>query len=1082
MNRKPMWARQLRRASGVAVVAASTIALGLPLSGVASAAATAISAQPDQPNYAVGETAQIDVNVTGSPTSLQVTVLNGPDQSYPAPAGTCTSTPGSTSPSGFNYNYTCTVQNGGTAGTDSVRVYDATGANAPNFDAGDQFGDTSVTFAAAPYALTLQPSTHSEQANVCTTYTVTATDQQGRAAADYPITITATENTGSSTGTPLSFCNVTGGQTPAGQSNTSAATTPATNPASNTDTLTGTVTTDGTGKAVFGLESSQAGTVSITAQYQNGARATATDTVVGGQTGNDAVKNLNVQPTQANGYTGATENFTVTALDANGNPVSGATVSEEVTSGPDQAAYTPTGAGAVNCPGTTAAGTGQVTCSITNSSGNPGTDNVTFYVNYTTGATNGPDSGEPTATATATFTAPPAFSAANSTVTCQDQTTANGQAGANCTVPTSQKSITFTATINDANGKPVQGVVVDWTTGGSASAANATPRSGTSTTDANGQATYTVTDSAPANGDTVSATASVAGTTIGTATATYQTAAATNFTLTPPDQTVQNGGTVTVTATTTDQFGNPVSGDQITWSVNGRNNGKTGTVTTGANGTATITYTDTGTTGTTDTITATSTKTGTQATAKVHYTTGSTTASTVTVATNGVTADNPAGTPNGTCPTTTAGSNTNPNTNGDVEFNNASIPVCAHVVNSTGETLAGKSVTFTVDKGFVTSTNNQAPATDTQSVTVATDANGNAYAWVYSHTSGTQTVTATADSATGSGTVNWASGNARNVALTPANPTITPGQSQKFTATVTDLYGNPVQGVFVNFSQSGPGSITGTSTTSGNTDANGQISVTLTTQPSDNGPGTVTADINPFGGAGAECNQQAGTPPGSTTAGNCTATDNYTVSAQNLASNVNLAPASATVTGGHSKKFTATVTDGNGNPVSGVAVHFAKSGPGSLSTTSANTGANGTAIVTLATSKRSHGTGTIVATINGTNTSCGTAGSTCSATSTYTVKPVRKAIKVGLSLWSPKAHHANVIVRGPAADRGARVTVVTKDNGKTRRFHGKLDKKGQLRKSFWEPAGSTVSAQAHVKAHGIYKSGSSPVKTKHVKG
>jgi len=46
---------------------------------------------------------------------------------------------------------------------------------------------------------------------------------------------------------------------------------------------------------------------------------------------------------------------------------------------------------------------------------------------------------------------------------------------------------------------------------------------------------------------------------------------------------------------------------------------------------------------------------------------------------------------------------------------------------------------------------------------------------------------------------------ARNIAIAPKAPTTTPGALRTFTATVTDSDGKPVQGVVVDFSESGPG-------------------------------------------------------------------------------------------------------------------------------------------------------------------------------------------------------------------------------------------------------------------------------------
>jgi hypothetical protein len=82
-----------------------------------------------------------------------------------------------------------------------------------------------------------------------------------------------------------------------------------------------------------------------------------------------------------------------------------------------------------------------------------------------------------------------------------------------------------------------------------------------------------------------------------------------------------------------------------------------------------------------------------------------------------------------------------------------------------------------------------------------------------------------------------------------------------------------VAGVQVTFTQSGPGTLSGGSSSVQTTDASGKASVTLTTTSSDSGPGTVTATMSEFQ---TNCQQAAG-PNNNPPAGNCADTAKYTV-------------------------------------------------------------------------------------------------------------------------------------------------------------------------------------------------------------
>jgi hypothetical protein len=304
-------------------------------------------------------------------------------------------------------------------------------------------------------------------------------------------------------------------------------------------------------------------------------------------------------------------------------------------------------------------------------------------------------------------------------------------------------------------------------------------------------------------------------------------------------------------------------------------------------------------------------------TATVQYINGPATASTVAVDTSG----------SGTSDSTCALAAHTPATNVAL---GATTVVCALVKNSAGEALAGRSVKFSVSSGQVAKHGGLTASSPT-SVTVVTDALGVAFADVTSTKSGAQTVTAAVDGISGSNTVGYAAptaDKARNVAVAPSPVTVTAGQPQKFTATVTDAFGNPVGGVTVLFTQSGPGNIGGSSSASPQTGSDGTASVTLTTASTDSGSGSVVANItsSPVNQCGQAAN--AGSPPAAT-AGNCTATATYTVN--------KIVPASLLiqVAGAHKvgsqELIAATVKNSDGTPAVNQLVRFTVGGANSAS-------------------------------------------------------------------------------------------------------------------------------------------------------
>jgi len=867
-TRKPhkLWA------SGVLVVASVTAVLAGPFSAVANAApatnpVTAITADHSSYNADAGTAVAITgtYSVTNAANAydghIQFTVTQGPDTTSPlfSQAGTNCSEPDE--PAGANPRaYSCSVTLAH-AGQDTVRVY-ADDSNDNKWESGEKFVDVTVTVAGPAFSVTLSPTQQTNQVGDCAPYTATVKDQNGNPLVDEQVDVTVAQS-----GASLTECTPTPGL--------------ATPSPLTFSTTTGDTAGGNPGVASFSFKSNTAGTASVTAKDHSntGAADTATETFV--TSTQQAAKSLSVQPKTFNGYTGAHVDYTATVKDANGNPLSNVVVTWQVTSGPD--------ANAASTCGTTGAD-GTATCTLTNlGAGHPGTDNVTFWVNQSPG-TAGPDSGEPQDTATATFAEPPAFN--SDVATCNNEDTTQPPTGqaATCHVPTTQTATIVTATVKN-NGTPVSGVIVNFTESATNSpdATKITINPTSCTTGSDGTCTTTVTEPSPANTESIVVTPHIGASNGTAATINYETPSPTVVTVSPKIQTVSTGGAVSATATVADQFGTGVSGQSVSFLVtsanqNGvnctvdRNPGVNKTVTTDSSGNAVFSYTDAGANPSAMCDQISATWNGHTVWSTVEYITGSTTASSVAVATNSADVD-PTTNP-GTCNTTASGANSQTN----VAIGSGAA-VCAHVTNSSGTPLAGKSVTFTVDQGFVgpydTTKNNNDNATATitagkTSFTTTTDANGNAFADAASNTSGTQTVTAQADSAKGTGTVTYnaaAPGSAYAISLTPPNPTITPGGTQKFTATVVDQFGNPVAGVTVSFSATGPGSFGAVSSTSGTTASDGTVTATLTASNT-TGNGTVTATITAPNAAVATCGSN---PNAKTNPSNCSAQSTYTV-------------------------------------------------------------------------------------------------------------------------------------------------------------------------------------------------------------
>ncbi|MDQ4024550.1 MAG: Ig-like domain-containing protein [Actinomycetota bacterium] len=227
--------------------------------------------------------------------------------------------------------------------------------------------------------------------------------------------------------------------------------------------------------------------------------------------------------------------------------------------------------------------------------------------------------------------------------------------------------------------------------------------------------------------------------------------------------------------------------------------------------------------------------------------------------------------------------------------------ICASAFQGQGGNqgpISGAPITFTITGvGRIfpaspqgTCATNVVPAAGT-SQTVTANEQGIAFACLFSQQVGRTNVTASAGTpaVSDTGTKDWTVGTerARNIQLchgdvagttcVTANQTNEPGDEHQLTARVTDVQGNPVAGVPVQFRETGPAIFTpqGGSTATVSTDANGLASVLMTSDVT--GTSTVVAEIlsgsgvNNARGPGAtddQCEQPAG-QGGTPTAGNC---------------------------------------------------------------------------------------------------------------------------------------------------------------------------------------------------------------------
>jgi len=842
------------------------------MSGVADAAVTGVDAVPETAtNQLPGDNSHTitgtNTNDAGGGAPIRFAITAGPNTDL-AGNGANAADGNCTLPTTTTFSCTYTGFNNTSTGTDTIKVFADNNAN-NLFDAGEPFDDVLKTFSGPVFAVTMTPAADQAAIGTCNPFTVTVRDVGGNpnpgAVVDVILTPAVAQN--------ADFCVL--------------AAPGATVPQTATDLTAGGAgvaeraefTTNATGQVTFGVTADVPGVINVRAFSDTGnndvfdagePNSTSVKTFVAG--GTEAVTTVDASPETATNFTGEVHTITVALTNAAGDTIANVTPSIDITAGPN-AAVTPI-CGASNQAGI-------ASCTYTGTSA--GTDTIVVFVNKLAGATAGPDDNEPQDTVLKTFVAAPTGLVA--TLTCAG-TIANTSTSA-CVNPTDDPTEVFTARVtNGVGGTVAPGVLVRFAI--TATGVNTTDNDATlapleCTTTANGTCTTTLTNPSPANLDSVTVTATVAGTGItALATKVWQTRVATTLALTPAFATNTALSSHTVTATVRDQFGTPVVGTNVDFFVAGRNGISGLDRTTGATGTATFTYTDTGNAATdgpndvisafadlndddNDNLTPEGEPTGT---ATKRFISESTTTADLEIDMQGCNATFGAG------PGFTPVSNESTATNAV----GTTHQVCALVRSSEGDVLQGSTVTFTSTGVGHFANSGALSHTDLGTTTTATvDANGRASVFLHSTVTGTQTVTATAvGGETDSGTKTWTNvlADARNIDVSPNVATNRPGQPHAVTARVTDRFGNGVSGVQVTFTESGPGSFSSLpgsvepGTVTGTTGADGRVTVETSNNTTQLGTQTIVGTIS---GASTDCDEVAGSPSG-TTAGNCSET------------------------------------------------------------------------------------------------------------------------------------------------------------------------------------------------------------------
>ena len=431
-------------------------------------------------------------------------------------------------------------------------------------------------------------------------------------------------------------------------------------------------------------------------------------------------------------------------------------------------------------------------------------------------------------------------------------------------LPITATSATVKVTALVSAGVPATNTPIVFTVvwGGNYNAGDVLPLATTVTTvftDSSGIATLAITNSSPISGGQVTITAS------GFASAGTKTnelnwlkSQATTVTVTPASQKVKLLSTNVFTATVTDAYGAPVAGVVLTPAVTGANADLVAraSVTTGADGTATVTVTDAAALTTeTDTISFASASPVASGSTTVTYVT---TVPVIGTLTGYYATDDSLTSTSITTPVPTAGiyssgtiklviSQTRNYSKAITPSGTTTDELVAFrflAKDAAGAIVAGIPVTVTAGTGgFLLSSSNLV----TTSRTLVTDSLGYVAFVGGAKGVGAITFTVTAGTVTGTAAIwtsNTATTDARTVTLTGAATGTANGALVPMTVTVTDRNGNPVSTVAVSMTASGAGVFAGGATTqSFTTDSTGTFSFTGTSYASDGGVATYKAAI-----------------------------------------------------------------------------------------------------------------------------------------------------------------------------------------------------------------------------------------------
>ena len=277
------------------------------------------------------------------------------------------------------------------------------------------------------------------------------------------------------------------------------------------------------------------------------------------------------------------------------------------------------------------------------------------------------------------------------------------------------------------------------------------------------------------------------------------------------------GGTASAEATVTDQFGGLVSGATVLWSVSGRNTVNATSATTNTSGKSTFSWTDSNAaivaTAITDTVRAEVTygNTGNYDNATSAYTIVASLAATTVTALSG-------------------------DSDGEITADDDSVSFTVTVRDATAAALSGYPVTVS---GF---TNTYTTGTGV----VYTSASGTVTFTAYGKKVGTETLTFTSGGKSATGTVDVVAGASRTYSIDKATVAMAPGEEPVVTATVLDQYGNAVADQAVTVTYLGAGGVAkvnGVQASSGTTDANGKVAITLGASAAGTGTLTVKATM-----------------------------------------------------------------------------------------------------------------------------------------------------------------------------------------------------------------------------------------------